>query len=191
MPRFFLMFPLLGVLGACQAPPFSPDSPLTAVPVQSTLILHEPLNLPSETVSLWFQNGRQQPESNLDRYYPHCKFETLRMQDNPKTVQPDTFVIHKVVRWDDYAMQSVQLAASRFISGLVVGDSDGGPSHVNTTTEMFLRSGRQPDVYRLICSQWEDAAEANHVTINQIRRVLGDTFTLKLPEERSLNPDGS
>ncbi|MDR9435601.1 MAG: hypothetical protein RI563_01895 [Thiohalophilus sp.] len=189
MPRLFLVFPLLGLLGACQAPPFSPDSPLTAVPVQSTLILHEPLTLPSRTVSLWFQNGKQQPEANLDRYYPHCKFETLRMQDAPKTVEPDSFMIHKVVRWDDYAMQPVRLAASRLISGLMAGDSDGGPSHVNTTTEMFLRSARQPDVYRLICSQWEDAAEANHVTINQMRRVLGETFTLKLPEERSINPD--
>ncbi|MFO8025968.1 hypothetical protein [Thiohalophilus sp.] len=191
MSRLFLVFPLLGLLGACQAPPFSPDSPLTGVPVQSTLILHEPLTLPPRTVSLWFQNGKQQKESNLDRYYPHCKFETLRMQDVSKIVQPDTFVIHKVVRWDDYATQPVQLAHNRFISGLTPGDSDGGLSHVNTATEMFLRSGRQPDVYRLVCSQWEDAAEANHVTINQIRRVLGEIFTLKLPEKRSINSDGS
>lgn len=189
MSRLFLVFPLLVLIGSCQAPPFSPDSPLTAVPVYSTLILHEPLALPPRTVSLWFQNGEQQQD--LDRYYPHCKFETLRMQDNPKTVEPDSFMIHKVVRWDDYAMQPVRLAASRLISGLMAGDSDGGPSHVNTTTEMFLRSARQPDVYRLICSQWEDAAEANHVTINQIRGVLGETFTLKLPEERSIKPDSS
>lgn len=191
MSRLFLLFPLLVLIGACQAPTFSADSPLTAVPVQSTLILHHPLTLPPRTVSLWFQNGKQQQEASLDRYYPHCKFETRRMQDGPKTVEPDTFLIHKVVRWDDYAMQSVQLAANRFISGIAVDGSDGGPSHVNTATEMFLRSSSQPDVYRLICSQWEDAAEANHVTINQIRRVLGETFTLKLPEGRSINPNGS
>ncbi|MDZ7661200.1 hypothetical protein [Thiohalophilus sp.] len=122
------------------------------------------------------------PANSLNRYYPHCKFETWQMLDSEKTVEPDTFLIHKVVRWDDYAMQPVQLASSRISAGIGVHINGSDPSPINTATEMFLRSERQPDVYRLICSQWEDATEANHVTINQIRRALGDTFSLQLPE---------
>ena len=182
MYKIFLILLTLIPLSACQAPPFSPDSPLTPVPLQSTLILHQPLTIPAQKVSLWFQDGEKMLANDLDRYYPHCKFETLQMQSSEKTVQPDSFVIYRVVRWDDYAMQPMQLAANRFSVGLTTVHGDGGPSHLNTTTEMFLRSERQPDVYRLVCSQWEEASEANHVTINQIRRTLGDTFTLKLPE---------
>lgn len=180
---FRIIFPAMALtlVAACQTPPFSPDSPLTPVPVDSTLVLHQQLIMPPQTVSLWFQNGRQMHPNDLDRYDPHCKFETLQMQDSAKTVEPDTFVVHKVTRWDDYAMQPVQLASSRFALGM--GHDDGGPSHVNTTTEMFLRSARQPDVYRLICSQWEDPAATDHVTINQIRRALGETFTLHLQEK--------
>ncbi|MFP3874196.1 MAG: hypothetical protein ACLFQT_06775 [Thiohalophilus sp.] len=124
------------------------------------------------------------PANNLDRYYPHCKFETLQMLDNEKTVAPDTFIIHKVVRWDDYAMQPVHLASSRISAGIGLKIADSDPSPINTATEMFLQSEHQPDVYRLICSQWEDASEANHVTINQIRRALGNTFSLQLPEQQ-------
>lgn len=186
---FFLIIPLsLGT--SCQAPPFSPNSPLTPVPVQSTLTLHQPLRIAPGTVSLWFQDGKQMPANDLNRYYPHCKFETWQMLDHEKTVEPDTFVIHKVVRWDDYAMQSMQLAASRISVGIGVHINGSDPGPINTATEMFLRSERQPDVYRLICSQWEDATEANHVTINQIRRALGDTFSLQLPEQhKSKQPE--
>lgn len=191
MDKIPLLCVALLSLAACQAPPFSPDSPLTPVPVHSVLVLHEPLTLPPQTVSLWFQAGRQMPPNDLDRYYPHCKFETLQMQDKEKTVQPDSFVIHRVVRWDDYAMHALQLATSRLSPGLGLGmgNGDPGPSHLNTTTEMFLRSAQQPDVYRLVCSQWEEASDANQVTINQIRRALGKTFTLELPQ--SLESDGA
>jgi len=123
------------------------------------------------------------PANNLNRYYPHCKFETWQMQDSEKTVEPDTFVIHKVVRWDDYAMQPIQMASSRVSAGIGVHLNGSDPSPINTAMEMFLHSERQPDVYRLICSQWEDATEANHVTINQIRHALGDTFSLQLPKQ--------
>lgn len=183
MNKLILSIVTLTLITACQTPSFTPDSPLTPVPVQSTLILHERLTMPPQTVSLWFQKGMQMHANDLDRYEPNCKFETLNMQDTQKLIEPDSFVIHKVVRWDDYAMQPIQLAASRINVGLGSGNNDGGPSHLNTTTEMFLRSERQPDVYRLVCSQWEDAADANHVTINQIRQALGKSFTLRLPEE--------
>lgn len=184
MDKIFLPFLVPGLVAACHAPPFSPDSPLTPVPVESRLVLNRPLHIPPGTVSLWFQKGKQMPPNNLDRYYPHCKFETLQMQDSEKTVEPDTFVIHKVVRWEDYAMQPVQLASSRISAGIGGHINGGAPGPINTATEMFLRSERQPDVYRLICSQWEDPSEANHVTINQIRLALGDTFSLQLPVQQ-------
>lgn len=171
------------LVSGCQVP-FSADSPLTPVPEQSTLLLHQPLTIPPQSVSLWFQNGQQLPENDLDHYYPHCKFETLKIQEIEKTIQPDTFVIHKVVRWNDYARQPIRLASAPVeIKISVSGADNGGPGHVNTATEMFLRSDKQPDVYRLVCSQWEDAAERTHVTINQIRRTLGDIFSLNLPAE--------
>jgi hypothetical protein len=104
------------------------------------------------------------------------------MQDSEKTVNPDSFRIYKVVRWDDYAMQPIKLAAFGTSMGVLMADG-GSVTHLNVTTEMFLRSENQPDVYRLVCSQWEDAADAEHVTINQMRRALGNTFSLKIPAE--------
>ena len=152
MTKWLALILVLPLINACQAPPFSPDSPFTPVPVNSTLILHEPLSIPAGKVSLWFQDGRQQLSSGLDRYEPNCKFETLAMQDSEKTVKPDSFRIYKVVRWDDYAMQPIRLATSGTSAGLLMADG-GSVTHLNVTTEMYLRSENQPDVYRLVCSQ--------------------------------------
>lgn len=185
MTRFALAFLSSLLVTGCQVP-FSPDSPLTPVPEQSTLVLHRALTIPPQNVSLWFQNGQQTLSNDLNRYYPHCKFETRELQAMKKIIQPDTFIIHKVVRWDDYARRHVQLAATRMRVGIGIGGSGAGPGHFNTATEMFLHSPRQPDVYRMVCSQWEDAGEANHVTINQIRRTLGDVFSLNLPLDRPI-----
>ncbi|MGD8796658.1 MAG: hypothetical protein PVH51_07380 [Thiohalophilus sp.] len=182
MTRWFCLILILPLVNACQAPPFSPDSPLSPVPVNSTLVLQESLSIPAGKVSLWFQDGRQRLSRDVDRYEPNCKFETLKMQDSEKTVNPDSFRIYKVVRWDDYAMQPIKLAASGTSMRVLMADG-GSVTHLNVTTEMFLRSENQPDVYRLVCSQWEDAADAEHVTINQMRRALGNTFSLKIPAE--------
>lgn len=122
-------------------------------------------------------------KKRLDHYEPHCKFETYSMKSDTKTIEPDSFLISKVVRWDNYASQPIKLAQARIGIGFGIYGSADSPSFVNIATEMFLKSEKQPDVYRLVCSQWEDPAEANHVTINQIRRTLGDTFTLELPAE--------
>ncbi len=188
LPSWIVLLSVICLFG-CQAPPFSPDSPLSRVPLHSRLILHQALTIPANKVSLWFQEGKQIPEKLLDRYYPHCKFETFTMKTRAKTIEVDTFVIYKVVRWDDYALQSIQLAWAQFGVGIGIHDAlDGGPSFVNVATEMFLQSDKQPDVYRLVCSQWEDPVDSNHVTINQIRHTLGNIFTLELPA--GLQADG-
>jgi hypothetical protein len=183
-PFWIVLLLSFGVSG-CQAPAFSPDSPLSSVPFQSRLILHQPLGIPANQVSLWYQDGRQIQKKLLDHYHPHCKFETYAMKSSTKTIEADSFIIYKVVRWDDYASQPIKLAQAQVGIGIGFGihGSADGPSFVNVATEMFLKSDRQPDVYRLVCSQWEDPADADHVTINQIRRTLGDTFTLELPAE--------
>jgi len=181
---FWIVLLLSFGVSSCQSPPFSPDSPLSPVPVQSRLILHETLTIPTDQLSLWFQDGKQMLKNDLNFYHPHCKFETLNKQDSPKQVRPDTFSIHKVVRWDNYVSNTVRLAQLRFGVGMgMVAKDSGGIGPLNAATEMFLKSEKQPDVYRMVCSQWEDANDLNHVTINQIQRTLGKIFTLELPAE--------
>lgn len=173
---------ILGQLVGCQTVPIDPlNSPFYSVPVSSRLILHKPVDIEPEQVSAWFQYGKHLPKKQLNYYYPHCKFETWTKLDTAKVVQPDTFIIHKVVRWDDYAAQPVQLAGLGLGIGFSFG-GDGGPAHLNMATEMFLRSAQQPDVYRLICSHWEEPSRGNHLTISQMRQALGEWFTLQLAD---------
>jgi hypothetical protein len=69
--------------------------------------------------------------------------------------------------------------------GWIAGDNT--PTQLFYKTRFELRSARQPKVLRLTC-QWDQmtasgAAFARHLTVSEVRRALGKTFTLVLPGE--------
>jgi hypothetical protein len=46
---------------------------------------------------------------------------------------------------------------------------------------MDLHSDTQPDVFRLTCGQWGYPYDGKHVSVDEMRRALGDVITLHLP----------
>ncbi|HSD97545.1 MAG TPA: hypothetical protein VLB06_10430, partial [Sulfuricaulis sp.] len=52
-------------------------------------------------------------------------------------------------------------------------------------TRLMLRSAKQPDVYLLSCGQSAYPSEGQHVSIMEIRKVLGKIFTLQLAPRKS------
>jgi hypothetical protein len=49
---------------------------------------------------------------------------------------------------------------------------------------MQLRSAEQPDVFRLSCAHWVYPPYDQHVTIAEMRKALGNVFTLELAGAR-------
>lgn len=76
--------------------------------------------------------------------------------------------------------------------GIGIGDGYGGwwsgrdpPTQLFYKTHLSLRSAKQPGVRQVTC-QWDQmtpsgAAYARHLTLEEIRRALGPTFTLVAP----------
>ena len=65
--------------------------------------------------------------------------------------------------------------------GIGVSSHGGDGASVRTfATRLRLRSAKQPDVYLLSCGQWAYPAEGQHVSIREIRGVLGKIFTMQL-----------
>lgn len=171
----FLILSFLMVLGSCiQHTTKDESSPFYSVAKGSYLLLNQPLTIPPGKASTIVQNGAVVSGEALDIYMPNCVFEINTLKEIPQTIQPDTFLIYKVV--DE--MLSVSLKKKMFASRTFM--SDGGPSDFNYSTTMYLESKQQPDVLRLACMHWESPEDNNYLTIKQMRQAMGEIFTLKL-----------
>lgn len=176
-------------LAACQTTRYEGDesSPYYAPPVGTRVILNRAITIPPEQVSVMLQNGRIVPPGEINTYYPHCKFEVRRRLDVPQTVKPDEFVVTRVERNLLHSVEAGTTLHTRASVGIGIGIGVGGgvngdgPSVQTYATRMDLRSDTQPDVFRLTCGQWGYPYDGEHVSVNGMRKALGDVITLRLP----------
>lgn len=184
--RNTLLLTVTFALTACQTTyDGNEDSPYYVVPPGSRLVLNQTLTIPAEQVAVWLQDGQVIAPNDTRTYYPHCKLESRRRLPTAQVIEPDEFIVTRVTR---SLMHSVRipdasdglLAAVGF--GINIGNS--GPSVQTFATRMDLGSDRQPDVMRLTCGQWGYPYDGRHVTIDEIRRALGEVFALRLVERR-------
>ena len=182
--RQLILLSVVAFLAACQTADYegNENSPYYLIPVGSTLTLTGTVTIPAEQVAVYLQGGEVMSGGRINQYYPHCKFELIHRRDTGQTVQPDDFEIIKVVQEtsDSVALDSLQLAQMSAGIGLNVGMDHGGASLQTYRTRLMLRSARQPDVYLLSCGQSAYPSEGQHVSIMEIRKVLGKIFTLQL-----------
>lgn len=184
-----LVLPLLIVsLAACQTARYegNEDSPYYLVPVGSVLTLNQDIEIPPHRAGVHLQGGQIQPLSRINQYYPHCKFEVLKIRDIPQTVHADRFTIEKAVQEITDSVNAGGLRLAGISLGIGIGIRGGdGTSAQTFATRLSLHSVSQPDVYLLSCGQWAYPSEGQHVSIREIRRVLGKIFTLQLAPRHS------
>jgi hypothetical protein len=149
------------------------SSPFYKVPVGSTLTLNQPLTIQPRHASVRMQYGKVMTYSQIDAFYPNCDFEVRTIAKQATTINPDTFLITKVVNEEDVAAGNWNVFA-------FFGSGDGGPSHVDYMTIMYLESVKQPDVLRITCTHWEDPVEAEFLSIQQMRKAMGKILTLNI-----------
>ena len=149
-------------LSACQsAAEYAQALAGSSVPVGSRLILNQPLSIPANTAHVRLQSGEIRSAGAIKQYYPNCNLRLRTRKNAPQTVEPDEFVISKVVYGND------------------VVASDNVKRYY---TEMQLRSEKQPDVFMLACQQWNKPPDSSYVTVDQIGVVLSEMFTMQLAE---------
>lgn len=168
---------LLMLLSACERSMVRDESsPLYSIPAGSTLVLNTSLTIAPDHVSVYFQDGSQLDEQLLERYRPYCKFEIRTMQEYARQVQADSFLIESV--YD--SIEQVSLDGVRYARLWHASDM---PAVYTYTTYLELVSPRQPDVLRMSCMHWESVLDDNFLSIEQMRRAMGDVFTLELADD--------
>ena len=185
--RQLILLSVAGFLAACQTAAYegNENSPFYPVPAGSTLTLTRSVTIPADQVAVYLQGGEIVPAGRINQYYPHCKFELIHRRDTGQTVRPDDFEIIKVVRETGHsvALAGLQLAQMSVGIGINVGMDRDGSSLQTYITRLMLRSARQPQVFRLSCGQAALPHEGQHVSINEMRKALGNVVTLDLAKK--------
>ena len=175
------------LLTSCQTAAYegNENSPFYLIPAGSTLTLTRNLTVPANQVAVFLQGGEVVASDRVNQYYPHCKFELRRRLDTAQTVPADNFEITKVVQeiGHSVALDGLQLAGVSVGSGIHVGAKGDGASLQTWSTRLTLRSARQPEVLRLSCGQAALPHEGQHVSINDMRKALGNVFTLDVAKK--------
>jgi len=149
------------------------DSYFYSVPVGSTLSLNKTITIPANLARRFFQDGKQMLKKDINIYYPHCSFLMNTLTDVERTIKPTIFEIYKVQDDLELAQRYVYFAsiALRYNDGLSI---------VGYASYYYLRSVSAPDVRSLECLQWSDSIDDQYLSINEVKKLLGDYFTLTL-----------
>jgi len=150
------------------------NSYLYSIQSGSKLILNQSIFIAPNLGRTYFQNGKVTSESDINIYYPHCSITVNTILDHERRISPTTFEIYKVVDDEEYAQGYMFYASTKLMHG-----SDG-PLITGLVSYYYLRSPSEPDVRTLECIQWNSLYENKHLSINEVRKSLGDIFTLKL-----------
>jgi hypothetical protein len=170
---YVLMAVLL--LSACQSfinlqawpPPYS-------LPAESGIAINQDLTIAPNAVAVWIQYGKVLHRRDVNLSYANCRFELYTLQAVERTIYKDEARIEKFVNTTDYVSSGFFTLAS-----LADASGDGGaPTAGIYSTNIYLQSAKQPDLYRLICEHWDDPASGSYLTIAQIQETLGNIATL-------------
>ncbi|MBT8119373.1 MAG: hypothetical protein KJN89_06605 [Gammaproteobacteria bacterium] len=153
------------------------NSTFYAIPVGSVLKLNQDVTINANQVAIYIQDGRIMPYREVEKYYPNCKFEIYAISEQPRTVKADDFKIVKVQdEIESSSLKEKTQLASR--GGVFMFGMLDRSNVFNYATMMYLESDRQKDVYRMTCQHWEDVRDDRHLSITQMRKAMGDVFTL-------------
>lgn len=169
------------LLPGCQAlsHPIDPGES-TNIPVGSVLELHKRLVVTSEHDRIRFYRGAVIEDKDFGmtmKYDPSCRLVMHRdLVEYNHVIVPGDFRIYAVKQFDDYEVLGSRIVAS---NGPLLAYG-GGILPQEFATVMYLRSDSQPQVDRLVCSEYQSPAEGVFLTVDEMRAVLGGIFTLDL-----------
>jgi hypothetical protein len=164
-------------LVACQTPANfegNEESPYYIVPAGSHLALKRDLTIPADQLAVYVQGGQVLSRMHVSLYNVYCKFALHDTSALARSVMMDDFAITRVRRNLFWARADyTQLA-----------DRDDGYSMGVYTIIMELHSDHQPQVAGLACGKWNMPIDSTYPSISEIRRALGDLFSLKIAPRR-------
>lgn len=160
-------------IAGCGALPPAADKQLaSSLPAGSRLVVHQGIAILPHAARVYVQGGQVMPLPKINRQAPHCRIDLYQMADTHREILPGKF---EIVRTADGIERDTRRAAVT-PGAPQTGTAAGAELY---TTYFYLRSPTQKAVAALACQQLADPANPRHVTVGQIRQVLGELATLE------------
>jgi len=178
MYRLLLVLIMMS-LSACATGPVPVSSPYFRIPAGSKLVLKQELTIPPNAGRVYIQYGKVVTPKEKDDWHAHCWFLSWNVLDQAQIIKPDTFTITQSQQLEEV----VQLETPKQFAAIRVGfgmHQDGGPMALVYSTEMRIHSDTQPEIRRFICSHWENPVRANHLTVADMQKTLGQIAEIQL-----------
>lgn len=148
------------------------------ISTDSRVILTRALNVTPGEAGVYLQNGQVTSGNQLDRYHPNCRLQLRQISETVQTIEAGAFQVIKVSHIEELvAAEVIKLAAVGIFS--MFGDS----YMENYVTILKLRAVERSQTVKLLCQHWEDATDANHLTLKQIRDALGDIMEIQISKQ--------
>jgi hypothetical protein len=175
---------LVLLLGGCAGlESTDPASPYYAYSTGWSAQLNRPLTIPPGAATVRLQYGEIVPRNGVQEQDPFCVVELNTVSDAPQTLQPGRFEVLRVTR--SVSTIFAQGASSSFM--YTGARNDGELTMLYYITEFHLRDPAQPNLRSMTCA-WDQIKPGNwpmmrHLTLDEIRRALGDWMTLNPPKK--------
>lgn len=164
------LLPLLLLLAACQAagPGSAQDARAWAGAI---LELHQGIEIPADQAGAFI---RGTPIGDRYRYDAACRLELRTVSATSRTVRADRFAVERADQISElFSERPSGLRPARFYR------FRDGPHLLTFTTYLYLRSDRQPDVFRLACAHLQSSdRNPRHPTESEIRTVLAPIISV-------------
>ena len=165
---------------SCAAGPYPETSPYFQIPAGSLLVIKQELDILPNTGRVYIQYGKTVRDKSVDRYYPHCWITSWKINASLVRIQPDTFTISSSKKDEHYVYSNKPLLFASAKSAYDVASSSHASS-IEYATILTIHSNNQPGIREFTCSHWEDPTDANHLTLEQMNKTLGNIAEIKLP----------
>lgn len=151
----------LTVMTSCASLPYSAQN--LEIQPKDTFILKQTLEIAPNSARAYIQQGKSNT-SGFDHSEQHCRVEVNHLSENKQTINPEHFII-KSVSVDEEAIAQISLNGTQlafnsanktqtdfpvFVGYLGLGDQER--TETMDLIHIYLKSTKQPNVYRLTCA---------------------------------------
>ena len=150
-----------------------------------TFTLKQEINIAPNSARAFFQAGQYTGSSNFNRYAQHCRLEIKTLKNISQVIKPDTFAVSSInideemIAWQTqptYLAMNDQQQLPQLKLALF---GQGNPVETMDLIHFYLKSNKQPDVFRLTCAgalsdgNPNDAPESYRPNKKVINKILG------------------
>ena len=158
------------LLTSCANSSYPGRNPNDYVANDTIITLNEPVTVGRNSVSAGLRGGYI---GTQQEYEGHCRLELWTISREQRVIEPDDFTVERSNwEWEYFG----GFDPLNTYAGIL---TRGGPNLFWYTTYVYLRSERQPDVYRLRCRHLQQSdRDPRYMTVAQMQTVLGNVMTL-------------